>query len=165
MIVIENRQIEMPHAGTTIYNTGFIIHNMKNMYIITLLCISLISCNSPATTTNFLSKETLIKNDSKIMGRGYFTFLVFVNENEINEIVYYYIINNKTKSPSCSKINEKRYNVNEYIKEHNVDRFETAKQFATAGKYYAYLVDNFLDMTNDEKIVFLNKLSSEKNSK
>lgn len=133
---------------------------MKNMYIITLLCISLIGCNSPATTTNFLSKETLIKNDSKIMGRGYFTFLVFVNENEINEIVYYYIINNKTKSPSCSKINEKRYNVNEYIKEHNVDRFETAKQFAAAGKYYAYLVANFLDMTNDEKIVFLNKLSS-----
>ena len=36
MIVIENRQIEMLHAGTTIYNTGFIIHNMKNMYIITL---------------------------------------------------------------------------------------------------------------------------------
>lgn len=103
MIVIENRQIEMPHAGTTIYNTGFIIHNMKNMYIITLLCISLISCNSPATTTNFLSKETLIKNDSKIMGRGYFTFLVFVNENEINEIVYYYIINNKTKVPAAPK--------------------------------------------------------------
>jgi hypothetical protein len=127
--------------------------------------MSLSSCNAKLTM-KISNNETLIKNDSKIMGHGYFTFLVFVSENEVNETIYYYSINIKNKKCSCLKTTERRYNVNEYLKKYDTSRFKTAKEFERSQthtwreKYYNCFVNNFLEMTNDEKIDLLDSISN-----
>ena len=79
----------------------------------------------------------------------------------MKEIIYSYSINLKNRSVTCSKSQEQVYNIqdkNSYLKGRS---FKTAKEFkytnAQREKYYMCFSEDFLDMTNDEKIDLLNK--------
>ena len=132
---------------------------MKKYILIILSCIGLVSCST--TSAIKLSKnETLIEFNCKMPQNGYFTFLVFVNENEVKEIIYSYSIHIKDRKCLCSKTSERVYNINQYCKQKDCRRFKTAKEFVFAKQYYTCFADNFLDMTNDEKINLLNEISN-----
>ena len=135
---------------------------MKKYILIILSCIGLVSC-STTSAIKFSKNETLIKVNYKMPQNGYFTFLVFVNENEVKEIIYSYSIHNiKDRKCWCSKVSERVYNLNEYCKQKDCRGFKTAKEFVLGKQYYACFADNFLDMTNDEKINLLNEISNKR---
>jgi hypothetical protein len=138
---------------------------MKNIFWILLSCIDLVGCS--ATTAIDLSNsnhETLIASNYKVIEHGYFTFLVFVKENEVKELVYSYSINIKDKKVWCSKSSEKIYNIsgtNRYSKDitlRTAEEFRDSQVNSWREKYYACFADNFLDMTNDEKMDLFNSL-------
>jgi hypothetical protein len=137
---------------------------MKNIVLMMLAYIGLQSCCA-TSIMEFNSNETLIVNHSKVIQHGFFTFIVFINDKEVKELVYIYSIDIKNKKVTCSKSSEQIYSVsdkNRYLR--NLD-FRTAENFKSTQnntwreKYYSCFADNFLDMTNDDKIKLLNRLS------
>ena len=133
-----------------------------NKYILIILsCIGLVSC-STTSAIKFSNNETLIRVNYKMPQNGYFTFLVLVNENEVKEIIYSYSVHVKNRKCWCSKTSERVYNINEYCKQNDCSGFKTAKEFVLGKQYYICFADNFLDMTNDEKIDLLNEISNKR---
>jgi len=115
---------------------------------------------------NFPRNEVLLANNYKVIQHGYFTFLVFVNEDMVKELVYVYSIDVNENNVTCSKSSEKIYSISgngRYLKNLN---FKTTKNFKDTHnntwreKYYSCFADDFLDITNDKKIDLLNKLSA-----
>ncbi len=131
---------------------------MKRYFLVILVYIVLPNCRT-ISTIKVLKNEPLIKLNYKVPQHGYFTFLVFVNKKEVKEVVYGYSIHIKEKKCWCSKRSEKIYNMNEYYNNKDSYGFKTAKEFIWSKQYYSCFADNFLEMTNQEKIYFFNKIS------
>jgi hypothetical protein len=140
-----------------------LINDMKSILLSFVSCIGLM--NSIATSVEMSNNETLIASNYKVIEHGYFTFLIFINENEVKELVYSYYIDIDRKRVACSKSSETVYNIRDkkgYLKSL---RLQTAKEFKRSQlntwreKYYLCFAEDFLDRTNDEKIALLDKLN------
>jgi hypothetical protein len=136
----------------------------RNLFFIFL---SFIGFTSYSTTSaiNLKNGETLMLSNYKVIEHGHFVFIVFIGDTEIKKMVYYYSINIKKKKVTCFKDSKNIYNARdkeEYLKNAH---FQTAKEFKHSQintwreKYYTCFANNFLEMTNDEKIDLLNMLS------
>jgi hypothetical protein len=142
----------------------------RNLFLILLSCIELTNCNAESAI-DLYKGETLIVSQYKIIKHGYFIFLVFINDVEVKELVYSYSIDIENKKISCSKSSERIYNIQDKKNYPKSLRFETAEEFNRSQintwreKYYACFANNFLDMTNDEKIDLLNELANKSNKK
>jgi len=134
------------------------------LFLLSLSCIGLTSGNT-ISAIDVAKGETLMLSGYKVIEHGNFIFIVFVNDTAIKELVYFYSIDVKNKKVTCSKGSEKIYNIQDKRQYLKSQRFQTAKEFERSQtntwreKYYACFSDNFLEMTNDEKIDLLNKLS------
>jgi hypothetical protein len=88
---------------------------MKNIFLFLLSCIGgwWWDCRATSAIDTISNDETLIASNYKVIEHGYFTFPVFINENEVKELVYYYSINIKEKNVWCSKNSERIYSISE----------------------------------------------------
>ena len=133
---------------------------MKN-YLCSIYLFCMTSCLSSSVPKELSLNETLISTHYKLIEHGYLIFLVPLERYQMKEIVYSYSINMKNRSVLCSNGQEKIFNIQDkrnYLKDHD---FRTAKEFKQTNrreKYYTCFSEDFLDMTNDEKIDLLNKL-------
>lgn len=119
--------------------------------------------NTMMPVLRVLDNEVLIATLYKEIDNGYIIFLTTVGD-ELKEITYSYSINTLNKKVTCSRLREVVYNNSEWKKSMNSFRFNTADEFNKKNKkswrekYYKCFADDFLDMTNDEKIKLLDKI-------
>ena len=137
---------------------------MKNFLFIFFASFLLISCNSTSKLIELSNKgETLINSYyKKSITNGYFVFLVFENEMEVRELQFSYYIRTKSNRVTIHTTRDTLYNIRDYKKK--FDLFATGEKFKKRQvntwreKYYKYFAEDFLDMTNNEKIDLLNRI-------
>ncbi len=132
---------------------------MKLTILVFLACIS---CSKGTLVTNQQQAVSLIQLRCKIIDHGYLSFIISQND-KISHIVYSYSINKKENKAYVS-LNKKSVLSNEDLKSFN--NHKTSLEWAKAQKdsyrekYFKVFHDNFLDMSNEEKILLLDSLTS-----
>lgn len=140
---------------------------MKNIFITVLFCFGFVGCGI-SSLMKFSSSETLMKLNYKLPQYGYFTFVVYINENEVKEVIYHYSIDMKNSRCICFMSSENIYNRIEYCKQKDCYGLESSTFFENSlrnsllERYFTCFASNFLQMTNDEKLKLLNELSKKK---
>lgn len=142
---------------------------IMRVLLICFLSFILIGCYSYNTGVppEMAQKETLLFYYSKIIWTGDICFLHY-EDGVYKKIQYGYRIRLKEKSVSCTKKNEEVIDINSYKDERIV--FYTSESFKnhikeSSLKYYKCFSDDFLDLSNDEKITLLDSLSKQMNNK
>lgn len=135
---------------------------MKKIYfIIFIACIGFTSCKS-VSILDLNRKETLIATQYKTIENGHLIFIVYMNDIQVKEMNFSYSIDIKDKTVSCSKSSEKVYAIRDkedYLKSlrlKTAEGFKKSQQNTWREKYYICFSDNFLSMSNNEKINLLN---------
>lgn len=140
---------------------------MKKKYITLILSILpfFIGCKEKKlyVNANVAKQETLISLESKTINYGNLLFLKYIDKGKVSFLVYEYLVDKECQKIDCEKIREVEYDVNDKI----IDKpWSTSNQFkegvrcSSWEKYFTCFSENFLDLTNDEKIKLLDEIAS-----
>ena len=109
--------------------------------------------------------ETLITHHCKIMKHGYFYFLS-KHGASFKIQSYHYSINKKTNTVTCTDFYEKIVEPEElpdYYWKTSED-FNRSNKGSWREKYYEYFSENFLSLSNDDKLKIIDELSKRERS-
>ena len=116
-----------------------------------------------AISSDTVKYETLISElQGKIITNGVIHFLRYENDT-IRIISYYCQIHEKSKTVCCQRVEDS----NSFMSTNNYSGFYTTSLFKSHieknpswKRYYNCFSENFLDLTNDEKIKVLEEIAS-----
>lgn len=137
---------------------------MKNVVIIISILTLLISCKvtNISVKADTVKQETLIAIHSKIQDYGTLYFLKNNGDNAIF-IQYEYKTDTISKKAKCRKIREIECELNDEIIDkymwYTADSFKKEVQIPSWEKSFNCIFENFLELTNDEKMSLFENLS------
>lgn len=109
-----------------------------------------------------VEEETLIINQSKIISRGYIYFLR-KKEGKYELLSFSYRISLKQHTVDCTLRERKIYDISDGIIPNRwltADEFRRCKYYNSIfEEYYNCFIANFLELSNDEKIKVLERIS------
>ena len=134
---------------------------MKKIILLSLLTVLFVSCRTQSNIVRD-SSETLITHQCKVAKQGYFLFLKKEGPS-FKVLTYYYFINKKTNTVSCRAFPEKIVEANQLENYH----WKTSEGFMSSAtkiwreKCFNYFSEDFVDISNDEKLTLLDELSKQ----
>lgn len=142
------------------------IQKNSGVFLIFFIMTSCMRITNYGVSSDIAKQETLISEiQGKIITNGVISFLRYENDT-LRMIRYSCQMQEKTKTAHCQKLESKVWDI-PHASPNSFSGFYTSTLFKAhvekkpvLKKYYNCFSENFLDLTNDEKIKLLDEIAS-----